>query len=207
MKTLLTIIGPGASGKSTLTRTLCTGTTDAVEAIVSAPFEPGELHTPTGKGKFVVFPATGFAIAGNLKNGSDSISAMETLAATIKHLLDEDGINVVITDGVRCSAKWNVEWAHALAKERGDLQLVYAYTGVLSEAENTARLLARRHANGDASELTADTIANVRAFRKRAAGVWRAARGRSSGGVVVRLVAVDPALGPADAARQVREVL
>lgn len=205
MKTLLTIIGPGASGKSTLTRLLCMGDAKGVEVVQA--LEPGILHVPSGEGKFVVFPATGFAIAGNLKNGSDSISAMETLAATIKHLLDEENVHTVITDGVRCSAKWNVEWAHALAKERGDLRLVYAYTGMLSEKQNLERLSTRRAANSDHSELTADTIANVRAFRKRAAGVWQAARTKSTNGVSVALVTVDPALGPADAATQVREVL
>ena len=157
VSTLLHIIGAGATGKSTLTRGL----------LGPQACDQQEQGLPHGA---KVAGAQGRYVVGNLKNGTDSVSEMVVAAATANVLLQLRGVSLVIVDGVRSSAKWCVDWAHS--PECRATHLAYAYLD-LSLDETLERLRARRRGNGESDELSEKTVANVRAFQRRAHGVWR----------------------------------
>lgn len=162
MKALIVILGAGASGKSTLTRTLCGP--DGKEDMVFYNIE-GKAE----KAKFALFP-NGSAIAGNIKNGSDAIGNMEARALLIKDLLGNPSVQFVVTDGVRSSRKWDVDWVLAEL----NCAVIYVYLDITME-ENLRRLVQRREAAGK-TEMTPKTYQNMLAFRERAAGVWKGAQ-------------------------------
>jgi hypothetical protein len=164
-KTLVMIIGAGATGKSTLSRTL---------AGPSAQEHRIELDvTEKGVRKRVKAPyvvGSDIAIAGNLKNTSDAIGAMDALHQTIDHCWKER--DVVITDGFRCTNRL-VRWVedHPL-----NPAALFVYIE-LSLNSNIARLRGRRAGNGKTeSKLPPKTFLNVLNFRERALGVWNYAQ-------------------------------
>src|SRR5271166_3262174 len=161
MKVLIVILGAGASGKSTLTRALCGdgGKEDVVFYTIEGKAE---------KAKFTVFP-NGSAIAGNLQSTSDSISNMEARACLIKDLLKTQDVQFVITDGVRSSKKWDVDWV----QQELTCAVLYVYLDITLE-ENLKRLVARREAKGK-MVMNPKTYENMLAFRERAFSVWKAA--------------------------------
>jgi|SRR5271157_4728333 len=161
MKVLIIILGAGASGKSTLTRALCGdgGKEDLVFYNIEGKAE---------KAKFTVFP-NGSAIAGNIQSTSDSISNMEARSLLIKDLLKAQQVQFVITDGVRSSKKWDVDWV----QNELDCAVMYVYLDLTLE-ENLRRLVARRAAKGK-TEMNPKTYDNMMAFRERAFSVWKAA--------------------------------
>lgn len=161
MKCLIVILGAGASGKSTLTRTMC-GEGGKEDMLVYNIKGKGE------KAKYAVFP-NGSAIAGNIKNGSDSISNMEARASLIQDLLKMTNVQFVITDGVRSSKKWDVDWV----QENLNCAVLYVYMDISLDA-NLARLVKRRESNGKTA-MDPKTYENMLAFRERAASVWQAA--------------------------------
>jgi hypothetical protein len=114
----------------------------------------------------------GIALAGNLKNGSDSIKSMDALAQVIELCWKER--DTVIVDPVLCSKKF-VDW---LRNRPEPLAALFIYLDISLE-ENIRRLLARRRANAlKNGELPAEealpekTYENMLAFRDRAKGVW-----------------------------------
>jgi hypothetical protein len=161
MKCLITILGAGASGKSTLTRALC-GSGGKEEVVFY------NVEGKAEKAKFVLFP-NGAAIAGNLQSTSDSVSSMEARSLLIQDLLKRPDVQFVVTDGVRSSKKWDVDWV----QEKLDCAVVYVYLDIPLE-ENLRRLVARRAAKGK-TEMNPKTYENMLAFRERAAFVWKSA--------------------------------
>lgn len=156
MKTILVILGPGASGKSTLTRVLCGAAAK-------------EYVHPVLREKYAV--GNGFAVPGTLKNGSDSISVMATRAALVLQLLARPDVGYVILDGVRSSYRWDVAWVRTQP-----VAALYVYFDISLE-ENQRRLLARRRANGkQEATLPPKTYQNMLAFRARAKSVFTAAQ-------------------------------
>lgn len=96
------IIGASATGKSTLTRTLAG---DGAEE-----HEVGLNVTEKGRRREVKSPyvlGAKIAVAGNLKNTSDKISAMDALYQTIDHCWKHR--DIVIADPYRCTHK-QVRW-------------------------------------------------------------------------------------------------
>ena len=98
-KTLIMILGAGATGKTTLSRTLAgkdaqehrlelTVIEKGIRKKFNAPYVLGLQH---------------IAIAGNLKNTSDAIGAMDALHQTIDHCWRYR--DIVIVDGFRCTNK------------------------------------------------------------------------------------------------------
>lgn len=164
-KILVVILGAGATGKTTLSRTLAGG--DAQEHRV-------ELNvTEKGVRKQVRSPyvlGTKIAIAGNLKNTSDAIGAMDALHQTVDHCWKHR--DVVIVDGFRCTNKL-VRWVEEHPSRPAAL-FVYIE---LSLNENVARLRGRRTRNEKIeTKLPAKTFLNVLNFRERAFGVWNYAQ-------------------------------
>lgn len=157
MKTIIVILGAGASGKSTLSRGLC--------GSAAREYVHGGLQEKYALGG-------GFAVPGSLKNGSDSIGVMAKRAALVLELLKLREIDCVVLDGVRSSRLWDVDWVQALP----NVAVLYVHIE-LSEAENIQRLMRRRAANGKVEHaLPEKTYANMLAFRRRAASVFAAAR-------------------------------
>jgi hypothetical protein len=159
------IIGAGATGKSTLSRTLAGK--DAQEYRV-------ELNvTEKGIRKRVKAPyvlGANIVIAGNLKNTSDAIGAMDALHQTIDHCWKHR--DVVITDGFRCTNKL-VRWVEEHPLKPAAL-FVYIE---LSLNNNLTRLRSRRAGNGKIeTKLPTKTFLNVLSFRERALGVWNYAQ-------------------------------
>lgn len=171
MKTLIHIIGPGASGKSTLSRDLLE---DRSVVEVSATVHALDQHSGVTKAEKVKYTLSrnGIALAGNLKNGSDSIKSMDALAQVIELCWKER--DAVIVDPVRCSKKF-VDW---MRNRPEPLAALFIYLDISLE-QNIHRLLARRRANvlkkGEIpteEALPEKTYENMLAFRDRAKGVW-----------------------------------
>lgn len=190
MKTILVILGAGATGKSTLTRAICGPLGVETQDVID-----GE------KLKYATFADTRCAIAGNIKNGSDSVSSMEVRSKLIEKLLATDGVDTVVCDGVRCSRKWDVDW---MLSCRLAERVVWAYFD-LSREENVRRLRERRVANGKGDEISEKTLDNVDSFRRRASGVWEYASRCTL--PRVSSVRLDGSYDPATAARYVRAAL
>lgn len=196
MKALIVILGAGASGKSTLTRALCGA--DGHEDMVFY-----NINGKAEKAKFATFP-NGSAIAGNIKNGSDAISSMEARAELIKGLLNAQEVQFVITDGVRSSKKWDVDFAQTL-----NCAVVYVYLDITLE-ENLKRLVQRRTAAGK-TEMTPKTYDNMLAFRDRAYSVWKAAEeslpSTKTRKYPVKLVRLNEGMSAGDWAKEVKLVI
>jgi adenylate kinase family enzyme len=171
MKTLIHILGPGASGKSTLSRNLLE---DRSVVEVSTAIQAFDQHSGVTKLEKVKYTLSGngIALAGNLKNGSDSIKSMDALSQVIELCWKER--DTVIVDPVRCSKKF-VDW---MRKRPESLAAMFIDLDISLE-ENIRRLLARRRDNalkkGDLraeAALPEKTYENMLAFRDRAKGVW-----------------------------------
>src|SRR6267154_3318141 len=160
-KVLVMILGAGATGKTTLSLALA-GKTASEHRVELAVTEKGVRKSV--KAPYVL--GWNIAIAGNLKNTSDAIGAMDTLHQTIDHCWKQR--DVVIMDGFRCTNKL-VRWVeeHPL---RPAVLFVYIE---LSLNENLVRLRGRRAVNGKIeAKLPTKTFLNVLTFRERALAVW-----------------------------------
>jgi adenylate kinase family enzyme len=196
MKVLIIILGSGASGKSTLTRQLCgVGGVEYIKTFQCLDQHLGEQRIE--KAKYTLFP-NGSAIAGNIKNSSDAIQNMEARAKIINWLLDQKEVQFVITDPVRSSKKWDVDWIQSNPRE---IAAVYVYLD-LSLEENLRRLVQRREANGKTT-LGEKTYQNMLAFRERAANVWAAAK-QNYKRKPVRFVCLYEHLTPIECSKQVK---
>ncbi len=189
------ILGAGATGKTTLSRALAgkdasehrvelTVTEKGVRKNVKAPFVLG----------------SNIAIAGNLKNTSDAIGAMDTLHQTIDHCWKHR--DVVIMDGFRCTNKL-VRWVEEHPLKPAAL-FVYIE---LSLNNNLARLRGRRESNGKIeAKLPPKTFLNVLSFRERALGVWNYAQDNYKR-QPVRYLEIPEGMGPEDSAKLVESEL
>jgi hypothetical protein len=194
-KVLTMILGAGATGKTTLSRALAGR--DAQEYRVDlAVTEKGvrkKVRAPYVLGSTV-------AIAGNLKNTSDAIGAMDALHQIIDHCWKHR--EVVIVDGFRCTNKL-VRWVeeHPL---RPAALFVYIE---LSLNEKLVRLRGRRAVNGKIeAKLPTKTFLNVLTFRERALGVWSYAQEHYRR-QLVRYLEIPEEMEPEDSARLVEAVL
>jgi adenylate kinase family enzyme len=160
-KTLVMVLGAGATGKTTLSRTLAGK--DAQEHRIELTV------TEKGVRKKVTAPyvlGSNVAIVGNLKNTSDAIGAMDALHQIGDHCWKQR--DVVIVDGFRTTNKL-VRWVEEHPLKPAAL---FVYID-LSLNENLARLRGRRARNGKVEDkLPTKTFLNVLAFRERALGVW-----------------------------------
>jgi adenylate kinase family enzyme len=165
VKTIIMIIGAGATGKTTLSRALA-GEDAAQRQVDLSITQKGERKR--FKAPYVLGPD--IAIAGNLKNTSDAIGAMDALHQTIDHCLNER--DTVITDGFRCTQKL-VRWI-----EDHPLKPAALFVFIeLSLNANLVRLRGRRAGNGTVEhKLPPKTFLNVLRFRERSQGVWSYAR-------------------------------
>jgi hypothetical protein len=194
-KTLIMILGAGATGKTTLSRTLA-GKDAQEQRVDLTVIEKGvrkKVNAPFVLGSHV-------AVAGNLKNTSDAIGAMDALYQTIDHCWKHR--DVVIVDGFRCTNNW-VRWVEEHPLKPAAL-FVYIE---LSLNENLARLRGRRAGNGKVEDkLPTKTFLNVLAFRKRAFSVWNYAQDNYKR-QPVRYLEIPEGMGPEDAARLVESEL
>ncbi len=159
------IIGAGATGKTTLSRALA-GENAVQHHVDLSIMQKGERKR--FKAPYVL--GSDIAIAGNLKNTSDAIGAMDALHQTINHCLKER--NTVIMDGFRCTQKL-VRWI-----EDHPLKPAALFVFIeLSLNTNLVRLRGRRAGNGAVeNKLPPKTFLNVLRFRERSQGVWSYAR-------------------------------
>lgn len=171
MKTLIHILGPGASGKSTLSRNIL-GERSVVE--VSTTVQALDQHLGMTKAEKIKYTLSGngIALAGNLKNGSDSIKSMDALAQVIELCWKER--DTVIVDPVRCSKKF-VDW---IRNRPEPLTALFIFLDISLE-ENIRRLLGRRRENAlkrdqlpTEEALPEKTYQNMLAFRDRSKNVW-----------------------------------
>ncbi len=166
MKTLITILGPGAAGKTTLRCALGRASPKELQSEFPIPAARGRLA------KYLVYP-NGVGVPGNLKIGPDDIRGPEVVVQVTEMLLRKKEVSTVVYDGVMCSRKWQVDWLSALPDKFAAL---YVYFDISPE-ENERRLLARRRANGIVeTKLPEKTYSNMLAFRGRAKGVFLAAQ-------------------------------
>jgi adenylate kinase family enzyme len=165
VKTIIMIIGAGATGKTTLSRSLA-GENVAQHHVDLSITQKGERKR--FKAPYVL--GSDIAIAGNLKNTSDAIGAMDALHQTINHCLKER--ETVIMDGFRCTQKL-VRWI-----EDHPLKPAALFVFIeLSLNMNLVRLRGRRAGNGAVeNKLPPKTFLNVLRFRERSQGVWSYAR-------------------------------
>jgi adenylate kinase family enzyme len=159
------VIGAGATGKTTLSRALV-GENAVQHHIDLNITQKGQRKR--FKAPYVLGPD--IAIAGNLKNTSDAIGAMDALHQTIDHCLKER--DTVIMDGFRCTQKL-VRWM-----EDHPLKPAALFVFIeLSLNTNLVRLRGRRAGNGTVEhKLPPKTFLNVLRFRERSQGVWQYAR-------------------------------
>jgi adenylate kinase family enzyme len=194
-KVLIMILGAGATGKTTLSRTLAGKDAEQlrVELTVTEKGVRKKVHVPYVLG-------SNFAIAGNLKNTSDAVGAMDALHQTIDHCWKQR--DVVIMDGFRCTNKL-VRWVEEHPLKPAAL-FVYIE---LSLNTNLARLLSRRAGNGKVeAKLPTKTFLNVLSFRERALGVWNYAQDHYKR-QPVRYLEIPEGMGPEDSARLVESKL
>lgn len=159
------IIGAGATGKSTLSRALA-GEKAVQHHVDLSITQKGERKR--FKAPYVLGPD--IAIAGNLKNTSDAIGAMDALYQTIDHCLKER--DTVITDGFRCTQTL-VRWIEQHPLKPAALFILID----LSLNMNLTRLRGRRAGNGvEEHKLPPKTFLNVLRFRERSQSVWNYAR-------------------------------
>jgi len=194
-KTLVMILGACSTGKTTLSRVLV-GADPVQDTIALDVIEKG--FRKQVKAPFVL--GSEIAIAGNLKNTSDAIGAMDALHQTIDHCWQRR--DVVIVDGFRCTNKL-VRWVEEHPLKPAAL---FIYID-LSLNENLARLRGRRARNGKIeAKLPSKTFLNLLTFRERALGVWSYARDHYKR-QPVRYVEIPEGLGPEDAARLIEAEL
>jgi hypothetical protein len=194
-KILIMVLGAGATGKTTLSRTLA-GKAASEHKIALTVTEKGvrrDVQAPYVLGSAV-------AIAGNLKSTSDAIGAMDALHRTIDHCWKHR--DVVIMDGFRCTNKlvrWVEEHPHKPAA-------LFVYIE-LSLNNNLARLRSRRAGNGKIeAKLPTKTFLNVLSFRERALGVWNYAQDHYKR-QPVRYLEIPEGMGPEDSAGLVESEL
>jgi adenylate kinase family enzyme len=165
VKTIVMIIGAGATGKTTLSCALAgeAAVQQHVDLNITQKGERNRFNAPYVLGAEI-------AIAGNLKNTSDAIGAMDALHQTIDHCLKER--DTVIMDGFRCTQKL-VRWI-----EDHPLKPAALFVFIeLSLNSNLVRLRGRRVGNGRVEhKLPPRTFLNVLRFRDRSQGVWSYAR-------------------------------
>jgi hypothetical protein len=164
-KVLVMVLGAGATGKTTLSRALAgrAASEHKIELTVTEKGVRKKVQAPYVLG-------TNLAIAGNLKNTSDAIGAMDALHQTIEHCWKQR--DVVVTDGFRCTNKL-VQWVEEHPSHPAAL-FVYIE---LSLNNNLVRLRSRRAGNGKIeAKLPSKTFLNVLTFRERALGVWNYAQ-------------------------------
>jgi adenylate kinase family enzyme len=194
-KTLIMILGAGATGKTTLSRALA-GKDAQEQRVDLTVIEKGvrkKVNAPFVLGCRV-------AVAGNLKNTSDAIGAMDALYQTIDHCWKHR--DVVIVDGFRCTNNW-VRWVEEHPLKPAAL-FVYIE---LSLNENLARLRGRRAGNGKVEDkLPIKTFLNVLAFRKRAFSVWNYAQENYKRQPVCYLE-IPEGMGSEESAKSVESVL
>ena len=165
MKTIIMMIGAGATGKSTLSRVLA-GEQAVQHHVDLSIMQKGERKR--FKAPYVL--GSDIAIAGNLKNTSDAIGAMDALYQTIDHCLKER--DTVITDGFRCTQTL-VRWIQDHPLKPAALFVLID----LSLDSNLTRLRGRRSGNGiEEHKLPPKTFLNVLRFRERSQSVWNYAR-------------------------------
>lgn len=194
-KVLIMILGAGATGKTTLSRALAgkDAQEHRVELTVTEKGVRKQVKAPYVLGR-------NLAIAGNLKNTSDAIGAMDTLHQTIDHCWKQR--DVVIMDGFRCTNKL-VRWVEEHPLKPAAL-FVYIE---LSLNNNLARLRGRREGNGKIeAKLPPRTFLNVLSFRERALGVWNYAQDHYKRQPVLYLE-IPEGLRPEDSARLVESEL
>lgn len=194
-KTLIMILGAGATGKTTLSRALAGK--DAQEHKVELTV------TEKGARKNVKAPyvlGSNLAIAGNLKNTSDKISAVDGLHQTIDHCWKRR--DVVIVDGYRSTHKL-VRWVEEHPLKPAAL-FVYIE---LSLNNNLARLRGRREGNGKIeAKVPTKTFLTMLRARERALGVWNYAQDHYKR-QPVRYLEIPEGMGPEDSARLVESEL
>jgi len=196
-KSLVMIIGAGSVGKSTLTRAIC-GEGGEAHAVVLRCEEHKSNRKVSETVTYTLFPS-GLAIAGNLRNGSDSISLMDGLRQTVE--LCWRSRDVVIVDTVRATHKF-VRWIHDHPLRPATL---FVFLNPSLDM-NLARLRERRRQRGIAEmELPPRTFWNVLTFRARARSVWKYARTHYRRQPVRFLEIVDGT--PEQAAKRIVEVL
>ena len=192
---LIMILGAGATGKTTLSRALAGK--DAQEHRVELSVTEKGVRKKV-KAPFVL--GSKLAIAGNLKNTSDAIGAMDALHQTIDHCWKQR--DVAIMDGFRCTNKL-VRWVEEHPLKPAAL-FVYIE---LSLNDNLARLRGRREGNGKIEDkLPTKTFLNVLTFRERALGVWNYAQDHYKR-QPVRYLEIPEGMGPEDSARLVEHEL
>jgi adenylate kinase family enzyme len=165
VKTIITIIGAGATGKTTLSRALAgeNALQHHIDLNITQKGERKRIKAPYVLGHDI-------AIAGNLKNTSDAIGAMDALHKTIDHCLTLR--DTVIMDGFRCTQKL-VRWVQDHPLQPAAL-FVYIE---LSLHTNIVRLRGRRNGNGVVEDrLPPKTFQNILRFRERSLHVWQYAR-------------------------------
>jgi adenylate kinase family enzyme len=169
-KAVALFLGACGTGKSTLSRALCRD--DASEYTLSVECVDRKTgKRVTEKVKYCLSRTGHIAIAGNWKNGSDSICRMESLRKVVNTCLWIS--DVVIVDGFRCTCKF-VDWLEELAVPHFGVIFVYFH---LSLEANVVRLMRRRALKGAVeSSLPDKTYNNLLGFRERAATVWQHAR-------------------------------
>jgi hypothetical protein len=194
-KVLIMVLGAGATGKTTLSCALAGKA--ASEHIVELTVTEKGVHKKV-KAPYVL--GSNVAIAGNLKNTSDAIGAMDALHQTIDHCWKHR--DVAIMDGFRCTNKL-VRWVEEHPLKPAAL-FVYIE---LSLNNNLARLRGRRAGNGKIeTKLPPKTFLNVLNFRERALGVWNYAQDHYKR-QPVNYLEIPEGLGPEDSARLVQSEL
>ncbi|MCU1311999.1 MAG: hypothetical protein JWO20_3124 [Candidatus Angelobacter sp.] len=158
MKVVIIVLGSHASGKSTLSRELLVQANESYVVV-------------SGENIKVSFGAGGISLAGNLKNGSDSIRRIVLLKQTVKLLIWQS--DAVLVDGFRSSYKFT-KFIQELPLT--DLAAVFVHLHI-SLQENIRRLAERRRKNGIVEDtLPLKTVANLLRSRQRAWAVFDQAR-------------------------------
>jgi len=195
VKTLVMIIGASATGKSTLTRTLAGNGAEEheVELNVTEKGNRRRVKSPYVLGAKI-------AVAGNLKNTSDKISAMDALYQTIDHCWKHR--DIVIADPYRCTHK-QVRWLEQHPLKPG---VLFVYLDLPLD-KGLQRLLGRRAGNGKVEhKLPTKTFLTLLGARERALSVWSYAQDNYKR-QPVRYLELPVGLEPEESAQLVRTEL